>query len=95
MFDSKGMTQLYMEKSDKISIKVTTCTTVEDFVDPFPKVSEILFLEEDAVFAEFAIEDKDKLKHNSALIEDTKCSVLVDQGSQAEVSGPVKDLVLV
>lgn len=37
---------------------------------PFHEDLEFLFPEEDAVSAEFAIEDKDTMKHKSALIED-------------------------
>lgn len=63
-------------------------------VHPFPKNLETLFLEEDAVSAEFTIEDKDTVKQKSAMIEDTKWPVLVDLGSRAEVLGPIKDSVL-
>lgn len=43
------VTQLHVEISDTISMKVTPCTTNEVFVDPFPKDLESLFLEDDAV----------------------------------------------
>ena len=39
-------------------MKVTSCTTHEVSVDPFPQDLESLFLEEDPVSAGFAIEDK-------------------------------------
>ena len=78
-------------------MKVTSCTTQEDFVDPFPQDLESLFLEEHIVFTEFAIED------TRALVEDMSRQLSClgigiqgsDQGSQAEAPGSVEDSVLV
>ena len=57
-------------------------------MDPFLHDLESLFLEEDAVFTEFAIKDKNTAKYKSALVEDTKWSVLVkDKGKQLSSLG--------
>ena len=78
-------------------MKVTPCTTHEDFVDPFPQDLESLFLEEHIVFTEFAIEDtrasvEDMSRQLSCLGIGIQGS---DQGSQAEAPGSVEDSVLV
>lgn len=53
------------EKSDTISMKATP---QEVFVNPFPQDLESLFLEKDAVSTEFAIKDKNIVKHKSTLV---------------------------
>lgn len=76
-------------------MKVTSYTTQEVFVDPFPGDLETLFLEKDTVSTGFTIKGKDTVKQKNALIGDTEWPALVDLGSQAEVLGLVKDPVLV
>lgn len=44
----------FAKKSDVIIMKVAPCPTREVFVDPFPQDPESLFIEEDAVSAEFS-----------------------------------------
>lgn len=68
-------------------MKVTPCTTQEDFVDPFPQDPESLFLEEHIVFTEFAIED------TRALVEDVsrQLSCLSESDRISEVYNACND----
>lgn len=71
-------------------MKVAPYTTQKVFVGPFSEDLESWFLEDDAVSAEFATEDKNTLKHKSNLIKDTEWSILVVQGSETEIPGSVE-----
>ena len=75
-------------------MKLTPCTTQEALWTPFPKDLDPLFLEEDAVFAEFAVEDTTTVKHNSALIEDTEWSTFVKdtRALAANIGRPLSSL---
>lgn len=75
-----------MENNKIISIKVTFCTMEAIFVDFFPRDLKILFLEKDVVFTRFTINNQDTVKHESAMMENTKWPALFNLDYQAEVT---------
>lgn len=61
-------------------MKISFYTAKEVFLNSYFKNLETLFLEKDLIATESIIEDKDIVKHGSAIIKNTKEPVLFNPG---------------